>query len=178
VDVDVVISSDTLAQWATVVIAAAALWLTAWSFPRARRATQNSDLVRIHERLMSLELQRGRRLLAEAHAGDEPLERIRVKRPDDWDQMNLAVSSFQMLAELARRKVVNKKDAIAMWGGSLRRAWHRIEPFIIARRTLDAHSAAWGDLVWFAIECDAEVSITESGEPAVAAAVRLSHKSK
>jgi hypothetical protein len=163
-----------VAEWATVVAASAAVALTIWGFRKARRATQRSDLVRIHERLMSLDLQRGRRLLADAHASGESLEDIRRKRPEDWDQINLAVSSFQMLAELARTEVVRLDDAVELWGGSLT----RFEPFIIARRALDRHRGAWGDLVWFAIECGAEVTITVTGEPASAVAVRLSHKEK
>jgi hypothetical protein len=127
---------------------------------------------------MSVDLQRGRRLLADVHSSGEAFENVRAKRPDDWDQINLAVSSFQMLAELARTKVVQKGDAVDLWGGSLKRSWHRIEPFIVARRAIDHHRGAWGDLVWFAIECGAEVTITETGEAAAAAAVRLAHKEK
>jgi hypothetical protein len=154
-----VLELGTAAEWFTVLVALVAVILSARALLASSKAIKRSDLQRLHERLMSFDVQVGRRLLFDVFNDKADWGKVRARHPDDWDRINYAVGTFQTLAELARREVVDLPEALEYWGGSVKRSWPAIESYISHRRTADGYPGAWNDLVWFATKAGARVTI-------------------
>lgn len=151
------------AEWATVLVALVAVVFSFIAFVWTRRATKNADFFQLHDRLMSLEVQRGRRLLMQADPSRRSWARIHTKRPDEWDAINHAVGVDHMLAQFYIARLVAPKRVETTWFSRIRVAWPQMESFVDYRRFQSDHLELWADLVSMARDAGADVHLPDVG---------------
>ncbi|MFK3678154.1 hypothetical protein ACI2IP_10500 [Microbacterium sp. NPDC090218] len=147
----------TVAEWATFGAATLALAISIGAIVIATRSERRLQFMRVHEIMTSIDTQRGRRLLGEKVKKPRHITWMKRVRPDDFDAVNRAVSLYHTLAIYARRHYLTRKVAVAHWGRTLARSWKSIEILILWRDEKYADGAGWGDLLWFAEQCGADV---------------------
>lgn len=155
---DVVDTVGSWAEWATFGAATLALAISIWAIGIATNSERRLQFMRVHELMTSLDTQRGRRLLRENATSCFRISWMKRSRSADFDAVNRAVSLFHTLAIYARRHYVTRKIAVAHWGLPLARSWDSITIFILWRDEKYADGAGWGDLLWFAELCGADVT--------------------
>lgn len=127
----------------------------------SRSIAKNTDFFNIHERLMSVEVQGGRRLLYEYSEKGKDWGEVFKKRPNDFEQINHALGGYQTLAQYARLRHVSRRRVGQVWHGRIRRSWPEIEAFISWRREHTGYAALFDDLVWLGKRSGANVTISD-----------------
>jgi len=92
-----------------------------------------------------------------ARGGD--WERVKKRKPQQFDAINHALSAYQRLAQYTRLGYVPKDRALRLWSDRISAAWPSIESFISWRRKEEGYEKSWESLVWFAREGGANVTI-------------------
>lgn len=101
---------------------------------RDRRRQERRDLfLKLHERLLELDLQRGRRLLFDHGKTKEQITALRRERPEEYDLINRAIGMLEVAAMYVERKYVSKDDFLAEWGFVYGRVWEASGPFLDVR---------------------------------------------
>ncbi|MET8909948.1 hypothetical protein [Micromonospora sp. NPDC004551] len=118
---------------ASLLISIAALAFTGLSY-KDRRGQDRRDLfLKLHERLVEADLQRGRRLLFTRAQTVESVQRMRDEEPDNFDLINRAVAMLDVAGLYVARKYVDKQDFLAEWGGVYTQAWLSADAFLTVR---------------------------------------------
>jgi len=127
----------------------------------ARSVSRNTDLMHLHEYLMTRDVQAGRRELHRVFNSGADWAKTKKRHPEQFDAINHAVSAYQRLAQYTRLGYVPKKRAVRLWGSRLVASWPAIESFVASRRETENYPKSSQSLVWFARECGAPVSLID-----------------
>lgn len=105
----------------SVIISVIALGFAISTFFVNRWKDKRDLFLKIHERQLDPELQRGRRLLHEHFADtDVPsFDGLKTDAPDDYAQINRAVAMLDVMGLYADKRYVKKSLVINEWGQSL-----------------------------------------------------------
>lgn len=157
--------------WHTLtIILSAAISLAAFVFSlvnwRERRSMDRRDLfLRVHERLVDIDIQRGRRILGEQIGSPEDALALFREYPEDYDLANRSLAMLDVAALYVERGDIEKPPFMQDWGpvyaGMLEPALH----FISARtaRHPDYNPAPWPHFQALAREVLGRTAIT--GQP-------------
>jgi len=114
-------------------ISSAALALSLGAFLTSRWRDRRDLLLRINERLITADQQRGRRLIydmSEKHRKAEDLNE------DEYVSINNALSSLNNLGIYYRRRYIRRKDILELWALPVVRLLRAAEPFLAHRDEL------------------------------------------
>ncbi len=101
---------------------------------RDRRKQDRRDLfLKLHERMVEPDLQRGRRLLFTRARTVEDVKRLREDEPGVFDDINRAVWMLDIAGMYVAKNYVDKDDFVAEWGSVFGRAWRGAQPFLEVR---------------------------------------------
>ncbi|HWC83878.1 MAG TPA: hypothetical protein VG756_28300 [Pseudonocardiaceae bacterium] len=103
----------------TLAISLTALIFSMFVFVQNRRSNRRDLLLKVHDQLLAPERQRGRRALFEM---GEKGQRPEDLAPDEFVIVNHALASLDMLGYLFYRRLVPRRDVVAMWGTTAMRA--------------------------------------------------------
>lgn len=153
-----------IAEWATAVVALFAVVLSAMALGASRRLARNANFFAIHDKLMSAEAQRGRRLLFEKYESGAKWSVHYKRHTDEFESINYALGCYQTLAHYTRLGYISKTRVKQIWGGRLKRKWEAVESFIQWRREHSEYPELFDNLVWLARRVGAPVAqADESG---------------
>lgn len=111
---------------------------------RDRRQQDRRDLfLKLHERLLEPELQRGRRLLHTKARTVRDVEALRDSSPDEYDLVNRAVAMSDVAAMYVARGYVDRDDFVGEWGVAYGRLWLAAEAFLEVRLRYPGGEAGW-----------------------------------
>jgi len=118
---------------ASVLISLTALTLTGLSYRDRRKQDRRDLFLKLHERLVEPDLQRGRRLMFAHAQTTEAVKELREQKPELYDQINRALAMFDIAGMYITKGYINKKDFMAEWGSVYGRAWLAAQPFLEVR---------------------------------------------
>lgn len=133
----------------TIAIAAAALAVSLTTLGMTRWRDRRDLFLRIHERLASIELQEGRRLIHEL-LRDKGLA-VADLATDQRAQINHTLSSTSVASFYYTRRYIRRPDMIAQWGQLLADVCDSTEPFF-AYRDAEVGGRIWPELRTFAVD--------------------------
>ncbi len=108
---------------------------------RSHRTDRRDLMLKMHEALLAVDVQRGRRLLFEnAETGEGWEDRLSA---DDRDQINRALALFDVLGYYVHRKYVRLDDALELWGYTTARCWEVGLPYLAMRRERPGNETLW-----------------------------------
>jgi hypothetical protein len=107
--------------------------VSAAAFGFTRYTDRRNLLLRIHELLLDLQNQRGRRLLHLVAAADDSDDLNEENR----ELINRALAMFDVLGFYVARRYVKFDDAHDLWGPAAILAWERAAPYIQDRRAAE-----------------------------------------
>jgi hypothetical protein len=111
--------------------------LASYTFWSGRRARREDNLIRIHEQLLTPEVQEGRRrLFAAFDQGAVPL-------PDsqEYHQINRALAFYDTLGYYIQARLVDRKAALDLWHHPIRDIGEPADFFVEARAS--THRSNW-----------------------------------
>ncbi|MEU4108705.1 hypothetical protein [Streptomyces sp. NPDC027717] len=127
-------------QGTSVVISVVAVVISVLSLYVARRKDRRDALLRLHESLISPELQHGRRvlfLMYERGAGVAELS------PADYAVVNRAFAAFDVVGLYCHKGYVSEKDVLELWALPLARMKHAGAAFLEYRDSQVAGIPTW-----------------------------------
>lgn len=123
-------------SWISLGIALIALVLNGLTFSDRRRQDRRDLFLKLHERLIDPDVQRGRRLLYERVHSPADAARLREHATDDYELVNRALAMFEVFAMYVERGYVDRDMALEEWGHTIARAYERAEHFLDDREQL------------------------------------------
>jgi hypothetical protein len=118
---------------ASLLISLTALTFTGLTYRDKRKQDRRDLFLKLHERLVDPELQRGRKLLF-THAGTrEAVIALRDEEPEVFDAINRALAMYDIAAMYIAKEYIGKKDFLEEWGPSYGRCWLAAQPFLEVR---------------------------------------------
>ena len=113
-----------------IVLSSRALGFSIYVFFDNRKRDQRNVFLKVHERLLSDDLQRGRYLLFEKVSDEASVARL---REDEYRDINRALATYEALGLYLKNGYVIKRDVMDLWAEAIYRAWHAAQPFIAHR---------------------------------------------
>ena len=127
-----------------IVIACAAFAFSVFTW-QERAAKDRRDLfLKLHERLNDIDLQRGRRILAERIKSIEDAATLLHDSPNDYELVFRALAMYDVAALYAERGYIDRKLFLEDWDGSYARAWEHGQ-HVIAERLNRLTPNSWSD---------------------------------
>ncbi|GAA1155014.1 DUF4760 domain-containing protein [Nocardioides aquiterrae] len=128
---------DEALPWISLGIALFALTINGLTFRDRRRQDRRDLFLKMHERLIDQDLQRGRRLLYQ-HIHDEGSARRLRMSPAEADAeiyqaINRALAMFDVFSMYVEKGYIDRAEALQEWGHTLARAFQQAQPFIADR---------------------------------------------
>ena len=121
----------------SIVIACAAFSFSVITW-RDRASKDQRDLfLRLHERLADVDLQRGRRILAQRINSIDDAAALLRDEPNEYESVYRAISMLDIVALYAERGYIDYKLVLQEWKGSYVRAWNHGQYFIAERTSRD-----------------------------------------
>jgi hypothetical protein len=117
-------------SWISLAIALIALGLNGMTFRDRRRQDRRDLFLKLHERLIDPEVQRGRRLLYERVHSPADAARLREHAPDEYELVNRSLAMFEVFAMYVERGYIDRAIALQEWGRTIARAYDRAEHFL------------------------------------------------
>ena len=112
---------------------------------RERKLQDQRDLyLKIHERLVDIDLQRGRRIIYRDIHSAENAEALFRERPEDYDLANRALAMLDLAALYEEQRYIDGKLFMREWGPVYARIYENSGHFIderIARSVAPVHPA-------------------------------------
>jgi hypothetical protein len=125
-----------------IVIASTALGFSVFTW-RERQAKDQRDLfLRLHERLIDIDLHRGRRILTERINSPEDAATLLRDSPTDYELVFRALAMFDIVALYAERRYIDRNLLLEEWGGSYAGAWEHGR-HVITERLNRQTSSSW-----------------------------------
>ena len=87
----------------------------------------------MHERLIDIEFQRGRRILIDKVKSVEDVVELRTKSPTEYELVNRTLAMFDIFALYAERRYIDKDLVFSEWGYTLAAIWQAGGYFITER---------------------------------------------
>jgi len=114
----------------TIAISIAAFVVSAATFSTSYWRDRRDLMLRVHERLTSMEQQRGRR---EIHRMGDQHKRIEDLTPDQYDKINNALAALDVMAVYYKRKYIPREPILEFWADPVLRLMRAAEPFLTHR---------------------------------------------
>lgn len=124
-------------------VCAFSLSLYTW---RERKVQDRRDLfLKFHERLIDIELQRGRRILMQKVNSVEDAAKLAREAPSDYEIVNRALAMFDIAALYIERNYIDQQLFLEEWGYTYAGTWGRAQFFIAERLARQAPNtwSAW-----------------------------------
>jgi hypothetical protein len=102
------------------VISCAALLVSITVFLQSRRVSRRELLLKVHDQLLGLERQQGRRLLFQMAEDGRSLSDL---TDEQFAAINHSLSQMNVLAYLHLKRYVPRRDVIVLWGTTAARSW-------------------------------------------------------
>lgn len=126
-------------------VAVVGILLSLYVVERSRLNARREAFTRIHELLLSPEIQQGRHLLLLIKKGGD----VPPVGSSDWVAINRSVAMYHTLALYVGRRLVDGGLALEAWHHSLRDARASVEVFIEARQACQKSQwRPWPELDW------------------------------
>ncbi|GAA3939994.1 hypothetical protein [Actinoplanes auranticolor] len=122
-----------IGSWVSVLISMTALTLTGLTYRDRRKQDRRDLFLRVHERLVEPDLQRGRRLIFTRAQTVEAVIDLREHEPEIYDQINRAVAMLDIAGMYITKNYIDKDDFMAEWGPAYGRIWLAAQPFLEVR---------------------------------------------
>jgi hypothetical protein len=159
----------------TVVIAGVALAFSVatffTSFLTNRQRDQRDLFLRIHERLGSVDQQRGRQLIHELLK--EQGKRVEDLDADQREAINNALGTLNLSCFYYVRRYIRRADLLQLWGLAILRVFDAAAPYLTYRASQSGGVRIWQDLDVFAADArdhlqwaEQPVSIANDVQPA------------
>lgn len=134
-----------MVAYVSVALSIIAVGFSAYVFVDSRRRDRRDIFLKIHELLISDDLQRGRYLLFEKIVDEASVERLSAQ---EYRDINRAIGTYTTLGLYLKNGYVNERDVMALWAMPIHRAWHSAQPFIAHRqRSQGAHPWTYFELL-------------------------------
>ncbi|MDA4891939.1 hypothetical protein PFZ55_34210 [Streptomyces sp. MS2A] len=114
----------------SIIISAIAVTISLLSLYVNRRKDRRDTFLKLHELLISPELQNGRRILFELYARGGRVEDL---PPDDYTSVNRALAVFDAAGLYCHMKYVSEKDVLDLWAPSLTKVKYAAGDFLSHR---------------------------------------------
>ena len=114
----------------SIVLSIVAVTFSIYVFIDSRMRDRRDILMKMHELLISNDLQRGRYLLFDKIVDEDSVERLSGQ---DYRDINRAIAAFNLLGIYVKNGYVNERDVMDVWGRSIYRSWIAAQPIIIDR---------------------------------------------
>jgi hypothetical protein len=121
----------------SIALSIAALAFSIYVFFNNRRLDKRDNLIKMHELLISERQQRGRYLLHEKVRDESSVEHL---SPEDYRDINSAISALSLLGLYVTKGYVNEQDALGAWAGPVARAWEAAKPFLAHRENRQGYN--------------------------------------
>jgi hypothetical protein len=126
--------------------------LYAW---RERVVKDQRDLfLRIHERLLDVELQHGRRIMFREVNSVEDAKRLFREKPEHYDLANMALAMLDTAALYVERRYIDGELYMEEWGYTYKNILEHAQYFLVEREERNAvpNPRPWRHFFSFAIE--------------------------
>lgn len=143
---------------ASLVIAIAALAVSLSAFLTSRWRDRRDLLLRVHERLVTVEQQQARRLI---HRLGEQGKRVEDYTDDEYAVVNNALAAFNVLGIYYKRRYIRRRDVLELWAVPLLRLMSPSAPFLAHRDSFTEGHLTWPELRDLA--ADAEIFLRRRG---------------
>ena len=145
-----------------IVISVVALVFSMFTW-RDRKLNDKRDLfLRIHERLIDLDLQQGRRILAGVHSAEDANDLIE-DHPDDYQLLSRTLSMLDVAALYVEQGYIDKSLFIQEWGTVYSALKQPTEILVAYRADRPYHTWSWPHLQTMAME--AQRTVTPRSQP-------------
>ncbi|UKA59141.1 hypothetical protein [Arthrobacter sp. FW306-2-2C-D06B] len=131
-----------LKDWLTVILAGSALIVSLAALSFNRRKAKQDTFLSIHDKLIALDLQEGRRLLFEKINSPEDADRLLQEDIASYHKINRALAMYDVLGLYVKRRYVVKSWVLEEWGPGLAKARVPGKHFI-AHRTKQGVPSSW-----------------------------------
>ncbi|MFF1651954.1 hypothetical protein [Streptomyces sp. NPDC058255] len=125
---------------AAIIISAIAVTLSLVSLFLSRRKDRRDIFLKLHELLVSPELQNGRRVLLELYARAGHVEDLGAA---DYASANRALAAFDVAGLYCHKKYVNEGEILDLWAPSLTRMKYAAGPFLQHRDSFWSGVPTW-----------------------------------
>ena len=116
-----------------IVISCAAFTFSIFTWQGHRRQDKRDLLLKIHERLTDVDIQRGRRILYQKVRSVEEAKTLFLENPEDYDLANRALSMLNMAALYVEYGYVDKELFMLDWGFVFASIFENCQHFIAER---------------------------------------------
>lgn len=123
----------TAPQVVSLVVSFAALAFTGLTYRDRRKQDRRDLFLKLHERLVDADLQRGRRLLYSHARTRQEVTELRESHPEQYDLINRSLAMLDVAGMYVDRDYIDKKDFLSLWGPTYGRAWLAAGPFLDER---------------------------------------------
>lgn len=130
-----------LKDWLVVILAGAALVVSLSAFLFNWRKAKQDTFLSIHDKMVTADLQEGRRLLFEIKSPDAAGKLLKEDR-EGYQKVNMALAMYDVLCLYAKRGYVRKSLVMEAWGPGLANARIPGKHFI-AHRTKQGVPSTW-----------------------------------
>lgn len=113
-----------------IVVSAVALAFSFYTFLAGRKQDRRDVMLKMHELLISDDLQRGRFLLFEKVVDEAS---VRALTGQDYRDINRAIATYNLLGLYVEKEYVNERDVMSVWARSIYRCWIAGQPFLLQR---------------------------------------------
>ena len=114
----------------SIVLSVAAFMFSMYVFIDSRVRDRRDLLIKMHEILISDDLQRGRHLLFTKVTDEASVDKL---TSEEYRNINRVISVFSLLGLYVEKGYVSEQDVIDAWGWSIYRSWVAAQPFIAHR---------------------------------------------
>ena len=130
----------------SIAISIAALAVSLSAFLSTRWRDRRDLMLRVHERLVTRDQQRGRRLVFEMSEKKTQVEDLGA---DDYELINNSLAALDVLGIYYKRRYIRRKDALEIWAAQVLRVVRAAQPFLKHRDAL-SRGSTWPHLLAFA----------------------------
>jgi hypothetical protein len=121
-----------------IVLSVIALAFSIYVFIDSRKRDRRDIFIKIHELLISDDIQRGRYLLFEKVVDQESVKRL---TDDEYRDINRAIAAYNLLGVYLKNGYMNERDVMEVWGRPVYRAWISAQPFLAWREHNQGYKA-------------------------------------
>jgi len=125
---------------AAIAVSVLAVTISLFSLLANRRKDRRDVFLRLHEMLISPELQNGRRVLFDLHSRSGRVEDL---SPEDYASANRALAVFDVAGLYCHKKYVREKEFLELWDLPLVKMKYAAEPFVRHRDAFQPGTPVW-----------------------------------
>ena len=152
----------------SIVLSSAAFLFGVFTWRERKSQDQRDLFLKMHERLIDMDLQSGRRILVQTIHSAKDASALFRDSPDQYDLANRALAMLDVAALYVERGYIDKSLFMGEWGAVYGRILDSAQYFIVDR---EARNTAYSNRSWphfraLADEARGSISAVPSTEPA------------